>query len=638
MPELSARRRKRAVGEPGLVIEPLLDRDRQYSDACALLEVARSLLGTRRAPEILSRLLHSILGVAGAAHCVGFIYRASDRRLEYAVAFGHTPPARSRSLAVSDDLSEFLASAARSGVIPVRGGPPPGSPLDTPRAVRWLADVKAEALLPVVVRDALAALAVVGPRLGGEPYGCEDLALLARAAGFAAHAIDASMAPSESEREFATDPESSVAPTDVSRRLRTLRQKHAVLQQILGESPALLHLLNQAVSVAPTRCPVLIEGETGCGKELLARAVHDISPRCRGPFEVIDCGSIPKELIESELFGHERGAFTGAVRDRRGLFEMAHGGTLFLDELGELPLSCQTRLLRVLQEGCFRRVGGETTVRVDVRVVAATNRNLWDMVEAGRFRRDLFYRVSVLTLHIPPLRERKQDIPLLARHFAEQASREMGTPDFRIDRALEQRLREHDFPGNIRELQNLVTALAVGSQGAQEGHDLDYRLGRMLRVSPLSGRRDGAMPPRRGATSMGSWVLEHLRRHAFNVAAAERTLETAQEKRGTLEAPVADRSTLTYYLQGECLREFCASGFDLDRAVRSVAGEPQFVDPVDRRFRALLRVLVDATSAHGDARAAKREAEHRLAKLPSCYREYMDRALESLIERRWSLA
>jgi transcriptional regulator with GAF, ATPase, and Fis domain len=639
MPELSARRRKRAVGGAEIVVESLPDLQRQYSDACALLEVARSLFGTRRAAEILGRLLHSFLGVAGAAHCVGFIRRGSERRLEYSVAFGHTPPAKSRSLAVSDDLSHFLTRIAVSGAIRVRNGPPPGTPLDSPRIARWLGDVKAEVLLPIVVRDDLAGLAVVGPRLGGEPYGSEDLALLARAAAFAAHAIDASMPPSEAEREFPTSSDlEDVGPSEVSRRIRALRQKHPILRRILGESPALLQLLDQAVSVAPTRCPVLIEGETGCGKELLARAVHEMSPRARGPFEVIDCGSIPKELIESELFGHERGAFTGAVRDRKGLFEMAHGGTLFLDELGELPISCQTRLLRVLQEGCFRRVGGETTVRVDVRVVAATNRNLWDMVEAGRFRRDLFYRVSVLTLQMPPLRDRRQDIPILARHFAESASREMGTPEFQIDRALEQRLREHDFPGNIRELQNLITALAVGSQGPRAADDLDYKLGRMLRVSPMSGRRDGALAPRRGATSMGSWVLEHLRRHAFNVAAAERTLEAAQEKRGTLEAPVADRSTLTYYLQGECLREFCASGFDVDRAVRSVAGEPQLVEPVDKRFRALLRAIASAAAANDDLPSARREAEHRLAKLPSCYREYMDRALEGFLERRWSLS
>jgi transcriptional regulator with GAF, ATPase, and Fis domain len=599
----------------------------------------RSLLGTRRAPEILGRLLHSILGVAGAAHCVGFIRRPGDRRLEYSVAFGHSPPPRSRTLALSDDLKAYLTHITVSGAIPVRDGPPPDSPLDAPRIARWLDDVKAEVLLPIVVRNDLAGLGVVGPRLGGEPYGCEDLALLVRAAAFAAHAIDSSMPPPEAEREFATSPEVEDArPADVSRRLRTLRQKHPGLQRILGESPALAHVLDQAASVAPTRCPVLIDGETGCGKELLARAVHEMSPRSRGPFEVIDCGSIPKELIESELFGHERGAFTGAVRDRKGLFELAHGGTLFLDELGELPLSCQTRLLRVLQEGCFRRVGGETTVRVDVRVVAATNRNLWDMVEAGRFRRDLYYRVSVLTLQMPPLRERRQDIPILARHFAEQASREMGTPEFRIDRSVEERLREHDFPGNVRELQNLITALAVGSQGPRAADDLDYQLGRMLRISPLRGRREGMMAPRRGATSMGAWVLDHLRRHAFNVAAAERTLETAQEKRGTLEAPVADRSTLTYYLQGECLREFCASGFDVDRAVRSVAGEPQFVDPVGRRFRAVLRLLAGAAQESQDLASAQREAEARLAKLPSCYREYLHRALQGYQDRRWTAA
>jgi transcriptional regulator with GAF, ATPase, and Fis domain len=639
VPELSARRRKRVGGEPGIVVEPLPDRERQYTDVCALLEVARSLFGTRRAPEILGRLLHSFLGVAGAAHCVGFIRRGAERRLEYSVAFGLSPPAKSRTLAVSDDLSRYLTRVPSAGAVPVRDGPPAGSPLDTPRVARWLRDVKGEVLLPIVVGDELAALAVVGPRLGGEPYGDEDLALLARAAALAAHAIDASMPPSEAEREFATSSDlEDAGPTAASRRIRALRQKYPVLRMILGESPALLNILDQAVSVAPTRCPVLIEGETGCGKELLARAVHEMSPRARGPFEVIDCGSIPKELIESELFGHERGAFTGAVRDRKGLFELAHGGTLFLDELGELPLSCQTRLLRVLQEGCFRRVGGETTVRVDVRVIAATNRNLWDMVEAGRFRRDLFYRVSVLALQTPPLRERKQDIPILARHFAEQASREMGTPDFQIDRVLEQRLREHDFPGNIRELQNLITALAVGSNGPRASDDLDYQLGRMLRVSPMSGRRTGAMPPRRGETSMGGWVLEHLRRHAFNVAAAERTLETAQEKRGTLEAPVADRSTLTYYLQGECLREFCAAGFDFDRAVRSIAGEPQFVEPVGRRFRSVLRAIAAAVTRNEDLPAARREAEHRLGKLPACYREFVDRVVESYHERRWSVA
>jgi transcriptional regulator with GAF, ATPase, and Fis domain len=641
MPELTARRRKRVQATPDIVVEPLPGLPRQYSDACALLEISRSLLGTRRAHEILGRLLHSLLGVAGAAHCVGYLARPEERRLEYSVAFGHVPPPRSRSLALNEDLADLFGRTIPTGTICVRNLTP-GSPLAIARMTRWLEDVGAELLLPITVRGSTVGLGVVGPRLGGEPYGDEDRVLIGRAAALAAHAMEIGSAPTEasSEREYAQSPEwdEGGGPAQVARRLRALRQKHPVLQGILGDSLALFRLLEQAVSVAPTRCPVLIEGETGCGKESLARALHEMSPRSGGPFEVVDCGSIPKELIESELFGHERGAFTGAVRDRKGLFEMAHRGTIFLDELGELPLSSQTRLLRVLQEGCFRRVGGETTVRVDVRVVAATNRNLWDMVEAGRFRRDLYYRISVLTLQVPPLRERKSDIALLARFFAEQAVRDMGAPAFKIDRTLLERLVQHDYPGNIRELQNLVTALAVGSQGRTGPEDLDYQLGRMLRLTGAGMRRNGAIPPRRGETSMGAWVLEHLRRHAFNIAAAERTLGNTQAQRGTIEAPVADRSTLTYYLQGECLREFCASGFDFDRAVRSVAGEPQFVDPVQKRFRALLHVLSSAASAHASLPAARRETEHRLSKLPSCYREFVDRALEGRLERRWSIS
>ncbi len=642
MPE-SPPRRRRAAGE-GLDVaaETTPDLARQYSDACALLEVARSLLGTRRAGDLLGRLLHSILGVAGAAHCVGFLYKPADRRLQIAVVFGHSTPARSHRLAVNDTFAEFLVAASHTGAIAVRGNPLlADSPLSGARVERWLEDLGAELLLPIVVRSSLAGVGVVGPRLGGEPYCPEDRALLGRAAAFAGHAIEAGLETAEpaGEREYPTSPDlEHISSSQAARRMRLLRQRHPALRQILGESPALLQLLEQTLSVATTRCPVLIEGETGSGKEMLARALHDMSPRCEDPFEVVDCGSIPKELIESELFGHERGAFTGAIRDRRGIFELAHKGTVFLDELGELPLSCQTRLLRVLQEGCFRRVGGEATIRVDVRVVAATNRNLWDMVEAGRFRRDLFYRVSVLALRVPPLRERREDIPMLARHFAALASREMGTPPFQIDRALEHRLLQHDYPGNIRELQNLVTALAVGSRGRLAPQDADLQLGRLLSVTRVNAGPGLNSTPRRGAPSMGSWVLEHLRRHAFNIAAAGRALETAQARRGTLEAPVADRSTLTYYLQGECLREFCTSGFNLERAVRSVAGESHFIDPVERRFRTLLRALSEVASSHENPDVARREMERRLAKLPACYREYVDRALQSYHEHRWSVA
>jgi transcriptional regulator with GAF, ATPase, and Fis domain len=611
------------------------DLARSYSDAYDLLEIARSLLGASRPAEILGRLLHSILGSTGASHAVGYVYATARRRLQVAVAFGLTPPGKSEQLAVSPATHRILTDPEGDGVLPVLAESVNGfALLESGPLRRWAESLEAAFLLPLVVRSDLVGLAAVGPRIGGEPYAAETLELLVRAADMAAQAIESGAGTDvPAEPRYPTVPNLEArAPSQVSRRLRELRAKHPFTDKILGDSPAMLRLLEEAASVAPTRCPVLIQGETGSGKELLARAVHEISPRSKGPFEVVDCGSIPKDLIESELFGHERGAFTGAVKDRRGMFEMAHQGTIFLDELGELPLSAQTRLLRVLQEGVFRHVGGEETVHVDVRMVAATNRDLWKEVEAGRFRSDLYYRVSVLTLHIPPLRERKGDIPLLARHFARAAAEEMGTPVLKMDAALESRLLEHDYPGNIRELQNLITALAVGGTGGGAGPDL----GRILRrPATLAAAAD---QPKRGNRSMGNWVLTHLRRHGFNVASAGRTLKVAQAREGTQDAPIADRTTLTYYFQGECLREFCEAGFDLDRAARSLAGGPYLTGVVERRLRAILRVLASAAQADGGLAHARKICERRMPKLPAAYHDYLDSALKSYLDPGWKWA
>ncbi len=636
MSQSPVRRRVRAEQIPTVVDDSIPDLARQYSDACALLEIARSLLGTSRPTEILGRLLHSTLGLAGASHTVGYLYTPARRRLRLAVAFGFTPPGKSEQLVLTHSDYDYLLESEGGGIFPVCPGCEGGyEPLPRGAIRRWAESIEATFLLPLVVRSTLVGIAAVGPRIGGEPYSAEALSLLERAAGLAAQAIEstAEFAELPAEQQYPTLPEVDArAPSQVTRRLRDLRAQHPVLARALGESPPMLRLLEEAVSVAPTRCPVLIQGETGCGKELLARAVHEISPRSKGPFEVVDCGSIPKDLIESELFGHERGSFTGAVKDRRGLFEMAHHGTIFLDELGELPLPAQTRLLRVLQEGCFRRVGGEEAIRVDVRVVAATNRDLWEEVEAGRFRRDLYYRVSVLTLHVPPLRERKGDIPILARHFARVAAEELGTRELSIGEDLERRLLDHHYPGNIRELQNLITALAVGGQGGASPPDLN----RMLRRPAMLA--SATEPPKRGDRSMGNWVLTHLRRHGFNIAAAGRTLKEAQAKEGTLDAPVADRTTLTYYLQGECLREFCESDFDVEKASRSLAGGTYFTRVVERRLRSILRVLAHAAEADGGLPQARRLCEKRMPKLPSSYHDYVDRALRSYLDQRWKLA
>ena len=235
---------------------------------------------------------------------------------------------------------------------------------------------------------------------------------------------------------------------------------------MVGGSPALRRMLEQIAQVAPTDSTVLILGETGTGKELVARAIHEGSARRERPLVTVNCAALPRELVESELFGHERGAFTGATQQRRGRFELADGGTLFLDELGELPLEAQAKLLRVLQEGEFDRVGGMRSLRADVRVIAATNRDLQAQVAAGRFRSDLYYRLNVFPIPVPPLRERREDVEPLVRHFAARAARRLGKLFDRVAPGFMDWARQHDWPGNVRELENAVERAMIMSRGA----------------------------------------------------------------------------------------------------------------------------------------------------------------------------
>jgi formate hydrogenlyase transcriptional activator len=232
-------------------------------------------------------------------------------------------------------------------------------------------------------------------------------------------------------------------------------------KDIVGTSPALAFALAEVGRVAPTDSTVLVLGETGTGKELIARAIHNLSPRCDHPFVGLNCAAIPHELLESELFGHEKGAFTGAIAPRIGRFEMADTGTLFLDEIGDIPLALQPKLLRVLQEQAFERVGSGTTHRVNVRLVAATHRDLTQMVSQKEFRMDLYYRLNVFPVELPPLRERRQDIPQLISHFVEIFSRRM---DKRIDHIPQETVdafTSYAWPGNVRELQNLIERAVI---------------------------------------------------------------------------------------------------------------------------------------------------------------------------------
>jgi formate hydrogenlyase transcriptional activator len=233
---------------------------------------------------------------------------------------------------------------------------------------------------------------------------------------------------------------------------------------IVGASDVLKYVMYRVEQVASTSATVLLLGETGTGKELIARAIHNESPRRHKKFVVVNCGALPPTLIESELFGRERGAFTGAHSSQAGRFELADGGTIFLDEIGELPLELQPKLLRVLQEGQLERLGGARTVRTDVRVIAATNRNLVDEVRNGKFRQDLFYRLNVFPITLPALRERRDDLPALLRHFCDRLGRQLGRPIERIAPGSLEALERYDWPGNIRELENVIQQAVILSR------------------------------------------------------------------------------------------------------------------------------------------------------------------------------
>ncbi|GJE69232.1 Anaerobic nitric oxide reductase transcription regulator NorR [Methylorubrum podarium] len=243
-------------------------------------------------------------------------------------------------------------------------------------------------------------------------------------------------------------------------------------QGIIGRSPAIAALRHQIDVVAGTDATVLVTGESGTGKELVARAIHDASRRGGRPLIRVNCAAIPRELFESEFFGHARGAFTGALRDRTGRFELADGGTLFLDEVGEIPLDLQGKLLRVLQERQFERVGEERTRSVDVRLIAATNRDLKEEVRRGRFREDLYFRLNVFPVASAPLRERREDVPLIAQHFLEAAARRLNRPDLRLTEADARRLARYDWPGNVRELENVIERAAILAERGRLRFDL----------------------------------------------------------------------------------------------------------------------------------------------------------------------
>ena len=304
--------------------------------------------------------------------------------------------------------------------------------------------------------------------------------------------------------------------------------------EIVGGSRAIREVIERIEKVAPTPARVLITGENGTGKELVARAIHALSPRGRGPFVEVNCAAIPAELIESELFGHLKGSFTGATGDRAGKFELADGGTLFLDEIGDMSLSAQAKVLRALQEGVVTRVGSGKAITVDVRVVAATNKNLDEEIRGGRFREDLLYRLNVVPIHVPPLRERTGDVPGLVQHFADQLTQRAGLPARGFTPGALRRLQTREWPGNIRELRNAVERLLILAGGAEVSEaDVERLVGAGAAPAAAgAGELQGDANWLRASTfeefkqaAERAYLLAKLKENDWNVSETARTLE-----------------------------------------------------------------------------------------------------------------
>jgi len=313
-------------------------------------------------------------------------------------------------------------------------------------------------------------------------------------------------------------------------------------EQIIGESPALESVLKLVTRVATTGSTVLIQGETGTGKELIARAIHNISSRCGRPFVKLNCAAIPLDLLESELFGHERGAFTGAIAQKTGRFELADKGTLFLDEIGDIPLALQPKLLRVLQEQEFERLGGTRTHQVDVRLVAATHRNLTEMLKRGEFRSDLYYRLNVFPVTLPPLRARCEDIPALVTHFVEMFCRRMDKQIEHIPEETMASLCSYPWPGNIRELQNLIERAVILSDDGVLSNPLPSSAMENLATSPFpTTLRESERNLILHALEEAGWVIGGPRGAAAKLGVKRTTLIYKMEGLGISRPPLQSK-------------------------------------------------------------------------------------------------
>jgi len=404
----------------------------------------------------------------------------------------------------------------------------------------WAAGIQSLCHIPLISRNRT--LGVLGlARLVPTPFLPRDLEFLKLVSNQVAIAVENALAYDEiAELKDRLAQENVYLEDEIRSELN--------FDEIVGRSAALRSVLQEIETVAPTDSTVLIYGETGTGKELIARAIHNLSTRGKNAFVKLNCAAIPTGLLESEMFGHEKGAFTGAVAQRIGRFELAHRGTVFLDEIGEIPLELQPKLLRVLQEREFERLGSSRTLTSDARLIAATNRDLNAMVEERTFRADLFYRLNVFPVQVPPLRERQDDIPLLVRHFVQQFSRRMGKVVDTIPSETMSALVRYHWPGNIRELQNLVERAVILSNGPVLRVPIDGL--HLQSAPPPANKKSGTLEEaeRRHileALDAADWVISGPKGAATTLGLKRSTLQARMEKLGIRRARAAAPSQIS---------------------------------------------------------------------------------------------
>lgn len=457
---------------------------RDSYELSALFEVAKDFLEIDDLAALKRQVVFSALGVLGAKAGTLLEFDAATNTLFTVVSLGQTKKSiASAKFPLRRKWQHLLFN--RKQKMPLdfsRGGKNSRLKEFSKANVAFVRMVKPELLTPISEDERLWGLLCLQEKLLGGDYSIEDYNLLTSLSSLAAKVWGrlASVEPRAKERPLgsAKPTLSQLTPDRVKRELQSLRRNCPVLKEIVGQSRAVLSLFRNLVEVAKTKCPVLILGKTGTGKELAARAVYHLSPRRENEFVELNCASVPSELIESELFGYEKGAFTGATRERKGVFEQANHGTLFLDEIGDMSRNLQTKLLRVIQEGRFRRLGGEKSIEVDVRIIAASNKDLTQEARKGTFREDLLYRINVYPISLAPLAERRDDIPLLANHFLKLTATEFGLAKKVFSSDALELLKRSNFPGNVRELKNIVerVALRSGEEPVVDASDLIQEL------------------------------------------------------------------------------------------------------------------------------------------------------------------